>query len=80
VSIEAAATMGWEKWVGGEGCAIGISHFGASAPAKEIFKQLGISAENVVAKAKGILGLGDGKGDEAGEDAAGPAKHGTDEK
>ncbi|HEX9939543.1 MAG TPA: transketolase [Longimicrobium sp.] len=80
VSIEAAATMGWEQWVGGEGCAIGISHFGASAPAKEIFKQLGISAENVVAKAKGILGLGDGKGDESGEDAAGPAKHGTDEK
>jgi len=80
VSIEAAATMGWEKWVGGEGRAIGISHFGASAPAKEIFKQLGLTAENVVAKTKAVLGLGsEDAGDEAGEDAAGPAKHGTDE-
>ncbi|HET7460643.1 MAG TPA: transketolase [Longimicrobium sp.] len=80
ISIEAASTMGWEKWVGGEGHAIGISRFGASAPAKEIFKQLGLSADNVVAKAKELLGLGDGSGHESGESAAGPAKHGTDEK
>jgi transketolase len=80
VSIEAAATMGWEQWVGGEGHAIGISHFGASAPAKEIFKQLGLTTENVVAKAKAALGLAsEDAGDEAGKDAAGPAKHGTDE-
>ncbi|HET7231503.1 MAG TPA: transketolase [Longimicrobium sp.] len=80
ISIEAASTMGWEKWVGGEGHALGISRFGASAPAKEIFKQLGLSADNVVAKAKELLGLGDGSGHESGESAAGPAKHGTDEK
>jgi len=80
VSIEAASPMGWEKWIGSEGHAIGISRFGASAPAKEIFKQLGLSADNVVAKAKELLGLSTGGGDEAGENAAGPAKHGTDEK
>ena len=80
VSIEAASPMGWDKWVGEEGHAIGISHFGASAPAKEIFKQLGLTPENVAAKAKEALGLGSGASNESGESAAGPAKHGTDEK
>jgi transketolase len=80
VSIEAASPMGWDKWVGEEGHAIGISHFGASAPAKEIFTQLGLTADNVAAKAKEALGLGSGASSESGEAAAGPAKHGTDEK
>jgi len=79
VSIEAASPMGWDKWVGETGHAIGISHFGASAPAKEIFTQLGLTTDNVVAKAKEALGLGSGASNESGESAAGPAKHGTDE-
>jgi transketolase len=79
VAVEAASPMGWEKWVGRAGRVVGISHFGASAPAKEIFKQLGFSADNVAAKAKDALGIGDGEGEEAGKAAAGPAKEGTDE-
>ena len=54
--------------------------FGASAPAKEIFSQLGFTAANVAAKARAALGLaGDDEGEEGGEANAGPAKHGTDE-
>ena len=80
VAVEAASPMGWDRWVGDEGRVVGISHFGASAPAKEIFEQLGFTPENVAAKAKAALGLApDDAGDEAGKDAAGPAKHGTDE-
>ena len=79
VAVEAASPLGWAQWVGTAGRVVGISHFGASAPAKEIFKQLGFSADNVAAKAKETLGMGDGEGEEAGRAAAGPAKHGTDE-
>jgi len=79
VAVEAASPMGWEKWVGRAGRVVGISHFGASAPAKEIFKQLGFSPDNVAAKAKDALGIGDGGGEESGKAAAGPTKEGTDE-
>jgi transketolase len=79
VSIEAAHPMGWERWVGSEGTVIGISRFGASAPAKRVFQELGLSAANVVAKAKECLGMGDGGGAEHGRAAAGPTAEGTDE-
>ncbi|HEU0012672.1 MAG TPA: transketolase [Longimicrobium sp.] len=81
VSVEAGSTMGWHRWIGDEGAAVGISRFGASAPAKRVFEELGISAENVAAQARRVLGMRvDGEGLESGRAAAGPAKHGTDEK
>lgn len=80
VSIEAASEMGWHRWVGDEGRSVAISRFGASAPAKEIFSQLGFTADNIAAKARAALGLAPDDGDEGGEDAAGPARHGTDER
>ncbi|MGB1249961.1 MAG: transketolase [Candidatus Promineifilaceae bacterium] len=49
VSIEAAATFGWARYLGTFGKAIGIDQFGASAPADVLYEQFGISAENVVA-------------------------------
>ncbi|CDO97702.1 unnamed protein product [Coffea canephora] len=54
VSIEAGSTFGWEKIVGPKGKAIGIDRFGASAPAGKIYKELGITAEAVVAAAKSV--------------------------
>jgi transketolase len=80
VSIEAAHPMGWERWVGSEGTVIGISRFGASAPAKRVFQELGLSADNMAEKAKECLGIGDGQGAEHGRAAAGPTAEGTDEK
>ena len=55
VAIEAGATTGWQKWVGGDGAVIGLDRFGASAPAKTVFKELGFTVENVVATAKGLV-------------------------
>ncbi len=55
VSIEAAATIGWEKYVGIEGTAIGIDHFGASAPYKEIYQHFGLTAEHMAEEAMRLL-------------------------
>lgn len=54
VSIEAGSTFGWEKYVGPKGKAIGIDRFGASAPAGKIYKEFGLTPENVVAVAKSL--------------------------
>jgi transketolase len=56
VGIEAATGFGWERWLGPEGVFIGMSGFGASAPAEELFKHFGITAEAVVAAVKKRLG------------------------
>jgi len=56
VSVEAADTLGWERFTGDEGVMIGIDHYGASAPGDEIMKHFGFTAENVVGKALRLLG------------------------
>jgi transketolase len=55
VSVEAAATFGWERWIGTGGVAIGIDHFGASAPAADLAKAFGFTAEHVADVAAGLL-------------------------
>jgi transketolase len=48
VAIEAGASMGWHKYVGLQGTVIGLDHFGASAPMKDLFTNFGITADAVV--------------------------------
>lgn len=48
VAVEAGSTMGWYKYVGLEGKVIGLDRFGASAPYKTLYKELGITSENIV--------------------------------
>jgi transketolase len=48
VSIEAGATLGWERYIGPRGLAVGIDRFGASAPADHLFKRFGFTAEAIV--------------------------------
>ena len=55
VAIEAAATMGWHRYVGDNGAVIGMESFGASAPAKDLFSHFGITAEAVVDAVKARL-------------------------
>ena len=55
VSIEAGVPMGWERYVGQSGVAIGISHFGASAPADVLYEKFGLTAQHVVEEVLGIL-------------------------
>ena len=52
VSVEMAATFGWERYVGNSGHSIGMHSFGASAPIKALQKHFGFTVENVVAAAK----------------------------
>ncbi len=52
VAVEAAVSMGWDKYIGPNGAFIGMSGFGASAPAGDLFKHFGITAEAVAAAAK----------------------------
>ena len=56
VSIEMAATLGWDRYVGPKGVMIGMHSFGASAPLKDLLKKFGFEPENVVAAAKKLLG------------------------
>ena len=51
VSVEAAATFGWQRYIGERGLAIGIDHFGASAPAEVIFREFGFTPERVAERA-----------------------------
>lgn len=55
VSIEAASTFGWERYVGWEGAMIGLDRFGASAPGEVVLRELGFTADNIVAHAKRVL-------------------------
>ncbi len=55
VSIEAASTFGWERYVGPNGAMVGMHTFGASAPAKDVFEHLGITTERLVETAREVL-------------------------
>ena len=55
ISIEAAMPLGWERYVGLDGIAIGLSRFGVSAPGKVIYDKLGLTAQRVVDEALGLL-------------------------
>ncbi len=55
VSVEAAATFGWERYLGDGGAAVGIDRFGASAPSGRIFRELGITPDHVAACARTAL-------------------------
>jgi transketolase len=55
VGVEAGVELGWNKWLGERGIFIGMSTFGASAPAKVCFEKFGITAQNVVKAAKESL-------------------------
>jgi transketolase len=56
LAVEAGITMGWCRYVGGEGDVIGVDRFGASAPGDLVMEKFGFTVENVVSKAKALLG------------------------
>ncbi len=55
VVIEAGVTSGWGKYAGFDGAIIGIDHFGESAPAGQLFKEFGFTAENIVSTAESVM-------------------------
>jgi transketolase len=45
ISVEAAATLGWDRWVGDAGLTVGLDRFGASAPQKDLYEHFGFTPE-----------------------------------
>jgi transketolase len=63
LAVEAAATFGWERWVGEDGEVVGVDHFGASAPGTTVLEKLGFTPDNVADRARDLLRrLGRGAG------------------
>ena len=56
IAVEAAIRMGWDAIIGHDGGFVGMNGFGASAPAKELYKHFGITTEAVVSAAESRLG------------------------
>ncbi len=55
VSVEAAATLGWERVVGSDGEMIGMTGFGASGPASALLEHFGFTAENVASTGRALV-------------------------
>ncbi|PZU54803.1 MAG: transketolase [Brevundimonas sp.] len=55
VAVEAAIKQGWERFIGEDGGFVGMTGFGASAPAEVLYEKFGVTAEAVVAAAKARL-------------------------
>ncbi|MFH1632722.1 MAG: transketolase [Chloroflexota bacterium] len=55
LAVEAGVTLGWGRWVGDRGAVIGIDHFGASAPAKILYEEYGLTVENIVIQARKLI-------------------------
>lgn len=55
VSVEAASPFGWERWIGLEGAAIGVTRYGASAPGAVVMREFGFTAGHVVEVVKTVL-------------------------
>jgi len=61
VSVEAGATLGWWKYIGTHGRAIGLDHFGASADYQVLYREFGITVEAIVAAAHASIASASGK-------------------
>ena len=58
VGIEAATRFGWTRWLGHDGEFVGMTGFGASAPASDLFPHFGITGEAVAERVRARLGRG----------------------
>lgn len=56
LAVEAGVSFGWHKYVGTEGDTVSIDRFGASAPGGTCMEKFGFTVDNVLAKAKALLG------------------------
>jgi transketolase len=56
LAVEAGISMGWCRYVGAEGDVIGVDRFGASAPGGLVMEKFGFTVDNVVSRAKALLG------------------------
>jgi transketolase len=55
IAIEAAASFGWERYVGLDGAVIGLDDFGASAPAADLYAEFGLTVDALVSAAREMV-------------------------
>jgi transketolase len=55
VAVEAAARLGWDRWIGENGAFVGMTGFGASAPASDLYRHFGITPEAVAQAALKLI-------------------------
>jgi len=55
IVCEAGLALGWDKYIDGKGAFVGMTGFGASAPAVDLYKHFGITAEAIAAAAKNAM-------------------------
>jgi len=55
LSVEAGATLGWDRIVGSDGDSIGMNGFGASGPSGELLEHFGFTAENVASRGRELV-------------------------
>lgn len=55
VSVEAGITLGWERWIGSRGRAVGIDRFGSSAPWEVLYREFGLTGERVAEVASEVV-------------------------
>lgn len=55
VAVEAASSQSWYRYIGLDGAAVCLDHFGASAPAKVLFEKFGFTAEHVAETVKAVM-------------------------
>lgn len=55
VAVEAGVRLGWDQYVGSDGCFVGMTGFGASAPAKDLYKHFNITSEAVAQAARSLV-------------------------
>jgi len=56
LSVEAGASLGWDRWVGARGACVALDRFGASAPAPVLFEKFGFVPGHIVSRARDLLG------------------------
>jgi len=61
VAVEAGVSMSWHEWIGRSGAFVGLSDFGASAKASDLFEHFGVTAPRVAAMARHLC-AGDTRG------------------
>jgi transketolase len=55
VTIEAATSLGWERYAGDEGAIVGIDHFGASAPGGEVLRRFGFTVDRLTEIGRAVV-------------------------
>ncbi len=56
LAVEAGVSQGWEKWIGDDGDMHSVEKFGSSAPVKVVFENYGFTVDNILAKARKLIG------------------------